>query len=434
MAQAKNGHKPSIFSPNDPAGASADPLFTLPTAVPQAAVASPGIAPLDLAALGEFVFTTPGQNPLDPAGTLVVKSSADFVGGDIAYVNVTQNANGAYVVSSGALPASASHQHGTNPGATGATYDLVESSSGLKLDFQPDRSNPGHYQFSVLNSINKVSASLTTAQVGGSFGDVTVLGWNANSILLSTTSAGDAFLPNNTTTPEHIVISTSDMTVRSSSLPTSTTFTTTGKAPVIFGHTIKEVPCFAAGTKLATPEGACAVEMLKAGDLVLTQDGRALPIEWVGSRAVDCSRHPRPERVWPVRVLRGAFGPFMPGRDLLLSPDHSVFVGGVLIPVCELIDGRLIRQEQVKTIRYLHVQLALHEILLAEGMPVESLLDPLSRGQFDDAPAGGELHPDFAATALAWEASCVPIRLWGPEVESARAFLAERASALREAV
>ena len=63
------------------------------------------------------------------------------------------------------------------------------------------------------------------------------------------------------------------------------------------------------------------------------------PIVWLGSRTVDCAKHPHPETVWPVRVSAGAFGANGPVRDLYLSPDHAVFVNGVLIPVKLLING-----------------------------------------------------------------------------------------------
>ena len=68
------------------------------------------------------------------------------------------------------------------------------------------------------------------------------------------------------------------------------------------------------------------------------------PIVWIGQRAVNCARHPKPETVWPVRVQAGAFGENVPVRDLYLSPDHAVFVNDVLVPVKLLINGTTMRQ------------------------------------------------------------------------------------------
>jgi len=40
-------------------------------------------------------------------------------------------------------------------------------------------------------------------------------------------------------------------------------------------------------------------------------------------------------------VTAGAFGAGRPHRDLRLSPEHAVFVDGVLIPVHLLVNARL---------------------------------------------------------------------------------------------
>ncbi len=50
---------------------------------------------------------------------------------------------------------------------------------------------------------------------------------------------------------------------------------------------------------------------------------------------------------WPVRVRAGAFGVGLPRRDLMLSPDHAVFVDGALVPVRHLADGAAIAHEFV---------------------------------------------------------------------------------------
>jgi len=68
-------------------------------------------------------------------------------------------------------------------------------------------------------------------------------------------------------------------------------------------------------------------------------------------------RHSRRHDVLPVRVHSDAFGAGRPVRDLLLSPDHAVFVDGVLIPIRYLINGRTVVQEQVDEVTYYHVEL-----------------------------------------------------------------------------
>jgi hypothetical protein len=192
------------------------------------------------------------------------------------------------------------------------------------------------------------------------------------------------------------------------------------------------VPCFAAGTRIATQRGEIAVEHLAVGDHLVTVDGELKPITWIGSRRVDCRRHPAPEKVWPVLVTAHAFGPVAPRRDLLLSPDHAVFTDSVLIPVKHLITGTTIRQIVTPAVTYFHVGLERHDVVLAEGLPVESYLDTGDRGAFEGADGATILHPAFASEradiALIIDAlGCAPLRVTGPEVARVKARLAERA-------
>jgi autotransporter passenger strand-loop-strand repeat protein len=192
------------------------------------------------------------------------------------------------------------------------------------------------------------------------------------------------------------------------------------------------VPCFAAGTRIATERGEIAVEHLAIGDRLQTLDGDMKPIAWIGSRRVDCRQHPAPAKVWPVLVTAHAFGPGAPRRDLRLSPDHAVFAEGVLIPVKHLINGTTIRQIMIPAVTYFHVGLERHDVVLAEGLPVESYLDTGDRNAFQGADGPTVLHPAFASEradiALFIEAlGCAPLRVAGPEVAAVKARLADRA-------
>jgi hypothetical protein len=89
---------------------------------------------------------------------------------------------------------------------------------------------------------------------------------------------------------------------------------------------VAAIPCFAAGTRILTDQHEVAVEALRIGDRVITVDGTAEPIIWLGARQVDCRRHPAPSKVLPVRVRANAFGSGLPRRDLFLSPDHALLM------------------------------------------------------------------------------------------------------------
>ena len=131
------------------------------------------------------------------------------------------------------------------------------------------------------------------------------------------------------------------------------------------------VPCFVAGTRIATPRGAIPVDRLREGDTVLTASGEPQLITWIGWRRVDCRRHPSPAQIMPIRVSRDAFGKNLPKRPLLLSPDHAIFTDGVLIPIKYLVNGTTIAQVPTAEVTYYHVELPHHDILLAEGMLAE---------------------------------------------------------------
>jgi hypothetical protein len=181
---------------------------------------------------------------------------------------------------------------------------------------------------------------------------------------------------------------------------------------------VSVIPCFRAGTRVRTPAGEIAVELLAVGDVVLTAKGVARRVIWIGDRRLDCRLHPKPRLVWPVRVKAGAFADGVPSRDLFLSPDHAVFVGGVLVPVRLLVNDATIIQERVGSVHYFHVELESHDVLLAEGLTVESYLDTGNRRSFD------AVHPDFSRTAD--PRACARLVLSGGELAVIRRRLARR--------
>jgi hypothetical protein len=193
------------------------------------------------------------------------------------------------------------------------------------------------------------------------------------------------------------------------------------------------VACFAAGTLIETTAGPIAVEDLSVDMQAITAGGRAAPVRWIGYRTVDCRRHERPKTVWPVRVRAGAFGRDMPSRDLVLSPDHAVFCEGVLIPVRLLVNGASVLQEATDRVSYYHVELDRHDLLLAEGLAVESFLDTGNRAAFANGGLVTHQHADFAS--MTWEASgCAPIVLTGAPLQAARERLAAVAATGRPLV
>ncbi len=58
---------------------------------------------------------------------------------------------------------------------------------------------------------------------------------------------------------------------------------------------------------------------------------------------------------------------------------------GTLIPVRYLINDATIVQEAADSVTYWHVELARHEVLLAEGLACESYLDTGNRAAMTDS-------------------------------------------------
>lgn len=143
------------------------------------------------------------------------------------------------------------------------------------------------------------------------------------------------------------------------------------------------IPCFTPGTRIATPRGAVAVERLAVEDLVLTQDGGAQPLRWIGRKRVTAAEMARQPALAPVRIAKGALGGGLPARDLVVSPQHRVLVDDpladllfgerqVLIAALHLVGRPGVSREPVGAVDYLHLMFDRHEIILSDGAWTES--------------------------------------------------------------
>ncbi len=150
------------------------------------------------------------------------------------------------------------------------------------------------------------------------------------------------------------------------------------------GSIVDHVICFMAGTMILTPSGEVAVETLKAGDMVLTADGKTLPVRWLG-RSTIVSRFADPLRAAPILIKAGALGEALPERDLRVSPAHALFLDGKLVEAGALVNGTSIMREAMEErFNYYHVELASHELLVSNGVASESFVDNVERLHFDN--------------------------------------------------
>jgi Hint domain len=202
-----------------------------------------------------------------------------------------------------------------------------------------------------------------------------------------------------------------------------------------------DMPCYVAGTRILTATGERMVESLLQGDIALTLANGELaaqPVTWLGRRRIDLTAHPHPETVAPIRIRRGTFADNMPHTDLLVSPDHAIFVDSKLICARQLINGTTIYQEKGWTsVEYFHVELDSHAILLAEGLPAESYLNTGNHGFFANSGEPLVLHPDLTDETdypTREAGSCAPFVWDEASVHPVWQRLSERAAALGQPV
>lgn len=182
--------------------------------------------------------------------------------------------------------------------------------------------------------------------------------------------------------------------------------------------------CFLRGTKILTAEGERKIEDLAIGDLLPTMFGGLRPIQWIGRYSF---KKGDPSKPWvkdalPVRITRSALAPNVPHSDLYVTRGHSLLIDGVLVPAELLINGTTITRDQrhvreYDELEFLHVKLESHDVIYAEGVPAETLINVQeSAVNFAD-------YLRRYGTAATDEEHCAPhIHIWGGRVELASRF------------
>lgn len=144
--------------------------------------------------------------------------------------------------------------------------------------------------------------------------------------------------------------------------------------------------CFTPGTMILCADGPRPIEAVTEGTLVQTRDNGCQPVLWRGARRIGGARLRLMPHLAPVRLAPGALGPGGPERALMVSPDHRMLLRGararalfgcdeVLAAARDLIDDRNVRVLRgLSEVRYLHLALPAHEVVLAEGAETESFL------------------------------------------------------------
>lgn len=147
-------------------------------------------------------------------------------------------------------------------------------------------------------------------------------------------------------------------------------------------HSISGVfACYAEGTQIATPDGPRPVEALVAGDLVLTADGRAVPVRLTVARALTRNQMMAFPALHPFTIPAGAFGPGLPSADLTVSALHRILVRDATLQLYFALDAAYVMARDlpqahptpVQDLTYVHLLCDDHEVLIANGIESESL-------------------------------------------------------------
>jgi hypothetical protein len=276
-------------------------------------------------------------------------------------------------------------------------------------------------------------AAWSLAGSAAAFGTTAIDGFNSHDRLDLTNltfNAGDTATLNG---GNQLVITDAggNVTIQTDSAVTGHLFTlvSDGHAGTLLEET-NYTPCYLRGTRILTANGQLRVEDLRIGDRVVTLGGEILPIKWIGRRGYrDWLALGNPE-VQPILFKAGAIADHVPKRDLYVSPEHAMFLDGLLIPAHLLVNGTSIAKvEGLDDVEYFHLEFDRHVVILAEGAAAESFVDDDSRMLFHNADEYRRLYPDEPPRLEAQ--FCAPRVEAGEALENVHRRLAGRSSRLR---
>ncbi|CCT59060.1 Hint domain-containing protein [Acetobacter pasteurianus] len=170
---------------------------------------------------------------------------------------------------------------------------------------------------------------------------------------------------------------------------------------------LEAVVCFLPGGMIATPDGERAVETLRPGMSVLTFDnGEITPkdIVWVGCQHVMVQRDCPPDIAGvPIRISKDALAAGVPHHDLLVTPEHCLYLDGCFVPVRMLVNGMTISYaHEIRSYKCYHIETRDHAVIRANGLFTESYLDTGNRRNFSPL-AEGTVVSAFNGPARNWD-------------------------------
>ncbi|ARW09793.1 hypothetical protein NBRC3299_0494 [Acetobacter pasteurianus NBRC 3299] len=172
-------------------------------------------------------------------------------------------------------------------------------------------------------------------------------------------------------------------------------------------------PCFLAGTEISVHGLTCKVENLAIGDRVdalVNGKTEQKTVSWIGKST--CVVKPflsADQAGYPVRILKDAIADGVPFKDMLITPEHCLFLEGCFVPARMLVNGQSIFYDQSFTsYDYYHVETEDHAIITADGVLTESYLDTGNRHSFRQE---GDVLSMIRSRNLTWDDAAAPLNV-----------------------
>ncbi|GBQ19609.1 tail fiber protein [Acetobacter cibinongensis] len=200
---------------------------------------------------------------------------------------------------------------------------------------------------------------------------------------------------------------------------------------------VSDAACFCKGSLIRTSKGDTPIEDIQIGDVVAvyydnTINGAVRRVTWVGySHTVVRSHLPDDQAGYPVRLLKDAIAGGIPYKDMLITPEHCLFLDGQFVPVRMLVNGRSIFfDKSITSYTYYHIETEKHSVIMADGVMTESYLDTGNRSAFRQ---NGSVVSIGAHRHLSWEEAAAPLNTSRFFVEPLFQKLTSRAETLDHA-
>ncbi len=184
------------------------------------------------------------------------------------------------------------------------------------------------------------------------------------------------------------------------------------------------VVCFTSGTAIRTPRGDVLIDELRIGDLVTTLDNGPQRIRWIGRRTLDRAALLANPNLRPILIRRGVLGA---ERDLLVSPQHGLLVGGGgdylarAKHLAEKTPGIRVAHGK-RCVTYVHLMFDAHQIVFSENTPSESFYPgPMALRMMESGPRD-ELFALFPELSIAKDDKQKVSRIYG---DTSREFAAK---------